>query len=232
MFSPYAELQVKVCYFCQHCESASSTSMPQCFPSGYQDSLFLLNPDEQPLCAADALLLFCIDISGSMSITSQVSEGEHAIHRSRLQLVQEAVLQCVQRLSEQQPDKRVGLITFNQQVTMHGYENFKTQFLSGDVLTDIDYLKRAAASFPIPPPLSQTKDHLKRQVMGLCESGTTALGPAALLTIAMASRQPGSKMGRPTQSWGIWKKRILMLVPSSHPPSSTRSWANMLPVRV
>lgn len=70
--APYAELQVKVCYFCQHCESASSTSMPQCFPSGYQDSLFLLNPDEQPLCAADALLLFCIDISGSMSITSQV----------------------------------------------------------------------------------------------------------------------------------------------------------------
>ncbi|XP_038591764.1 circularly permutated Ras protein 1-like isoform X1 [Micropterus salmoides] len=185
---------VKVCYFCQHCESASSTSMPQCFPSGYQDSLFLLNPDEQPLCAADALLLFCIDISGSMSITSQVSEGEHTIHRSRLQLVQEAVLLCVQRLSEQQPDKRVGLITFNQQVTMHGYENFKTQFLSGDVLTDIDYLKRAAASFPIPPPLSQTKDHLKRQVMGLCESGTTALGPAALLTIAMASRQPGSKV--------------------------------------
>ena len=30
--------------------------------------------------------------------------------------VQEAVLQCVHRLSEQQPDIRVGLITFNHQV--------------------------------------------------------------------------------------------------------------------
>lgn len=32
------------------------------------------------------------------------------------QFVQEAVLQCVQRLSEQQPDVQVGLITFNHQV--------------------------------------------------------------------------------------------------------------------
>lgn len=78
----------------------------------------------------------------------KVSEGEHVVHRTRLQVsppthtiqytmvtsvstistllvtkqmssnqfVQEAVLQCVQRLSEQQPDIRVGLITFNYQV--------------------------------------------------------------------------------------------------------------------
>lgn len=133
------------------------------------------------------------------------------------QFVQEAVLQCVQRLSEQQPDTRVGLITFNyqvytwwseawfkknllfslkfvsdsyliclsvyyflsyycclffipycmcDQVTMHGYENFTSQFLSGADLTDSDFLKEAAASFPSPPPLSQTSDYLQRQVMG------------------------------------------------------------------
>lgn len=32
------------------------------------------------------------------------------------QFVQEAVFQCVQRLNNQQPDMRVGLITFNDQV--------------------------------------------------------------------------------------------------------------------
>ncbi|KAI3365620.1 hypothetical protein L3Q82_010706, partial [Scortum barcoo] len=185
---------VNVCYFCQSLESSSSTSRPQCPPNGYQDGLFLLSPDKTPTCAADALLIFCIDISGSMSITSQVSVGEHVFHSSRLHFVQEAVLQSVQRLSEQQPNTRVGLITFNHQVTMHGYENFTSQFLSGAELTDSDYLKKAAASFPSPPPLSQTKDYLQRQVMGLSESGTTALGPAALLAIAMASRQPGSKV--------------------------------------
>ncbi|XP_039991541.1 circularly permutated Ras protein 1-like [Xiphias gladius] len=178
---------VNVCHFCQSSELTSPPSIP---PSIH----FLLNPDEQPLCAPDALLLFCIDISGSMSITSQVSEGEHFVHRSRLQFVQQAVVQCVQRLSEQQPDIRVGLITFNYQVTMYGYENFSSRFLTGAELTERNYLKEAAASFPSPPPLSQTKDFLQRQVMGLSESGTTALGPAALVAIAMASRQPGSKV--------------------------------------
>lgn len=33
-----------------------------------------------------------------------------------IQFVQEAVFQCVQRLSDQQPNMRVGLITFNDQV--------------------------------------------------------------------------------------------------------------------
>ncbi|XP_029312478.1 circularly permutated Ras protein 1-like [Cottoperca gobio] len=185
---------VDECYFCQPLEPTSPPSIPPCPPSAHQDDLFLLCPDEKPQCAADALLLFCIDISGSMSITSQVSEGEQVVHRSRLQFVQEAVLQCVQRLSEQQPDIRVGLITFNHQVTMHGNENFTSHSLSGGELTDTAFLKEAAASFPTPPPLSQTRDYLHRQVMGLSDGGTTALGPAALLTIAIASRQPGSKV--------------------------------------
>ncbi|XP_030255232.1 circularly permutated Ras protein 1-like [Sparus aurata] len=186
--------EAKACYFCQSLESTSSPSAPHCLLSGYQDGLFVLPADEKPPCAADALLLFCIDISGSMSSTSQVSDGEQAVHMSRLQFVQEAVLQCVQRLSEQQPDVQVGLITFNHQVTMHGHDNFPPRFLYGAELADVNYLKKAAASFPSPPPLSQTKDYLQRQVQGLTESGTTALGPAALLAIATASRQPGSKV--------------------------------------
>ncbi|XP_034564073.1 circularly permutated Ras protein 1-like [Notolabrus celidotus] len=185
---------VASCCFCQSCESTSSPGTPQTTLTGYQDGLFVLYPNEKLLCVADTLLLFCIDISGSMSITSQVFEGEQVVHRSRLHFVQGAVLQCVQRLSEQQPDLRVGLITFNNQVTLHGYENFTSHFLSSAELADCDYLTEAAANFPIPPPLSQTKDYLQRQVQGLSESGTTALGPAALLAITMASRQPGSKV--------------------------------------
>ena len=65
--------QAKVCYFCQSSELTSSPSAPPCPLSGYQDSLFELPPDEKLPCAADALLLFCIDISGSMSMTSQVN---------------------------------------------------------------------------------------------------------------------------------------------------------------
>ncbi|XP_054455473.1 circularly permutated Ras protein 1-like [Anoplopoma fimbria] len=181
---------VNECYFCQPWELTSTPSMPQC----HQDALSWLYPNEKPDCAADGLLLLCIDVSGSMSVTSEVIEGGQLVHKTRLQFVLEAVLQCVQRLSEQQPDMRVGLITFNNQVTMHGNENLTSHSLSGSELTDRNFLKKTAAGFPTPPPLSQTKDYLQRQVMGLSDGGFTALGPAALLTITIASRQPGSNV--------------------------------------
>lgn len=187
--SIYANV-VEVCYFCKD----KQTSVPISVPETSQDTLFLLSPSPDPPRPSEPLLFFCIDTSGSMSITSQIIEGGKIVHRSRLEFVQKAVLDCVQRLSEQQPNTRVGLITFNYKVTLHGYEHYQTQYLSSDELIDTEYLKHAAASFLSPPPISKNKDNLQRQVMGLKESGTTALGPAALLTIEMASRHPGSKV--------------------------------------
>lgn len=52
------------------------------------------------------------------------------------------------------------------QVTIHGHEKCDSLFLSSGDLNDSEYLKEAAAAFPIPPPLSQTKELLQRQVMG------------------------------------------------------------------
>ncbi|XP_072311959.1 circularly permutated Ras protein 1 isoform X2 [Eucyclogobius newberryi] len=181
---------VDVCYFCKD----KHTTVPVSVPEQAQDVLFSLSPDLDPSQPADPVLLFCIDTSGSMSITSQVIERDEIVHRSRLEFAQNAVLHCVQRLSEQQPNTRLGLITFNYKVTLHGYENYPTHYLSSDEMIDIEYLKNVAASFPSPPPVYKNKDNLQRQVIGLKESGTTALGPAALLTIAMASRHPGSKV--------------------------------------
>ncbi|XP_041754179.2 circularly permutated Ras protein 1-like [Coregonus clupeaformis] len=183
---------VNICYFCQSSWEPPTFSSAKCL--GCQDSVFLLTPGDKALTRTDTLLLFCIDISASMSITSQVLEGKQPIYRSRLQFVQEAVLQSVQKLSETQPHMQVGLITFNNQVTLHGYEEFTSRFLCGAELIDSEYLKEAAFSFPSPPPLSRTRDCLQREILGLSESGATALGPASLVAIAMASRQPGSKV--------------------------------------
>ncbi|XP_033841191.1 circularly permutated Ras protein 1 [Periophthalmus magnuspinnatus] len=187
--SIYANV-VEVCYFCKD----KQTTVPVSVPEQAQDILFSLSPDPDPPQPPDPVLLFCIDTSGSMIITSQVIEQGKIVHRSRLKFVQNAVFDCVQRLSEQKPKTRVGLVTFNYKVTLHGYENYPTHYLSSDELIDTEYLKNAAASFPNPPPVYKNKDYLQRQVMGLKESGTTALGPAALLTIEMASRHPGSKV--------------------------------------
>ncbi|XP_046888998.1 circularly permutated Ras protein 1 isoform X2 [Hypomesus transpacificus] len=190
---------VERCYFCQSWEPAPSPSLPLpppplLPPNSGEDSLFFLSPDDKTVSPDDALLILCVDISGSMSVTCQVFEGHHVVYKSRLQCVQEAVMQSVQKLSGARPHTRVGLITFNNQVTLHGYEKISSRFLWGSELMDSEYLKEAAFSFPSPPPLSRTRDDLQREVLGLVESGATALGPAAVLAIAMASRHPGSKV--------------------------------------
>ncbi|XP_043957643.1 circularly permutated Ras protein 1-like isoform X2 [Gambusia affinis] len=180
--------QVKVCYFCQSEDLTRPFRLPV---SVQRDDLFLLNPGEQPQSTADSLLLFCIDTSGSMSITSEVSEPEQNIRRTRLK---EAVLQCVRKLSDQQPEVRVGLITFNFQVTVYECNSFQLHHLSGAELNDQRFLMEAAAGMATPLPLSQTKDHLERHISGLSANGETALGPAALVAVSMASRLPGSKV--------------------------------------
>ncbi|XP_037133329.1 circularly permutated Ras protein 1 isoform X2 [Syngnathus acus] len=176
------------CYFCEPPEQRSTPS------TGLQHGLFLLNPADKLQSASQPLLIFCIDISASMSITSQVLGGEECIHRSRLEFVQEAVLLCVNKLRKQQSDTPVGLITFNYEVTVHGYGDFPSNVLSGDDLMDSEHLKAAASLFTTPPPLSYTKNFLEQQVKELSAVGTTALGPAALVAITMASRHPGSKV--------------------------------------
>uniref|UniRef100_A0A3Q4IDV4 VWFA domain-containing protein n=1 Tax=Neolamprologus brichardi TaxID=32507 RepID=A0A3Q4IDV4_NEOBR len=113
VFSPFTAFQVDECYFCKSSSFSNVPSLLQSPLNGYQDELFLLNPNEKPLCDTDPLLLFCIDVSGSMKITSEVQQHYR---------------------------------------------------------------------------------HLASRGCLLSASGATALGPAALLAIAMASRQPGSKV--------------------------------------
>ncbi|KAI1896282.1 hypothetical protein AGOR_G00093190 [Albula goreensis] len=180
---------VNTCHFCQ-----SWDSQLHCTPMGCEDCLFLMSSDETATLPAEPLLIFCIDISGSMCITSQVTEDGREIYMSRLQCVQHAVLQCVHFLSEREPHTRVGLITFNNQVTLHGHGQVPSRFLQGAELIDSDYLREAVSCFPSPPRLSESRQHLEEQVHRLAENGATALGPAIVVAIEMASRQPGSKV--------------------------------------
>ncbi|CAL8239049.1 unnamed protein product [Gadus morhua 'NCC'] len=156
---------VNSCSFCRPAGPSAPAAPSAPGPAGVPDRLFLLNPEGPHLDPSDALLIFCIDISGSMGITSPVSSDDKTIYRTRLHLARTAVAAvCPEAL---RPTTRAACRpgstkTFNNQVTLHGYEG------SGD--------------------------RLQRALLGLSEGGSTALGPAALLAIAMASRQAGSKV--------------------------------------
>ncbi|XP_072281763.1 circularly permutated Ras protein 1-like [Pyxicephalus adspersus] len=148
----------------------------------------------------DTMLIFCIDISGSMSVTMEVSQDHpnncdnHNIYQSRMEAVKSGLSETLDLLYRQHPRKRVALVTFSDQVKIYGDGTMEPQVLEDCELLDTDYLKSQGENQPMPRTLEETLHVLKARIECLKETGATALGPAALLSIAMASKRPGSKV--------------------------------------
>jgi len=134
----------------------------------------------------DALVLFVIDISGSMGMTSNVS-GKWV---SRLESVQKAIEGQLDYLVKNTPKKRVAFITFSNEVSV--YAN-KTITIKGAILNDYAKLLEQAQEINIDEPISSSHARLKTQLGQLVESGATALGPAITIGMVIASKHPGSK---------------------------------------
>ncbi|XP_041938573.1 circularly permutated Ras protein 1-like isoform X3 [Alosa sapidissima] len=142
---------------------------------------------EPPACpACGSVLDTCYD--------NVVQETDGLVYKSRLEFVQEALLQCVRDLSRTEHNTRVALVSFNNEVTMHGHTNVISWRIGGDDLIEGEFLKNAGLTFPTPPPISEAWDGFQAEIYGLQEGGATALGPAAAVAIGMASQIPGSKV--------------------------------------
>uniref|UniRef100_W5MTC7 Si:dkey-9k7.3 n=1 Tax=Lepisosteus oculatus TaxID=7918 RepID=W5MTC7_LEPOC len=145
----------------------------------------------------DMLVVFCVDISGSMSVTDEVSTASKAktpLYISRLQSVQDALLKSLNSLLKTSPRRRVALVTFNDEVTVYGDGTTVPLTLRDWGLMDYDHLKSQGENFTTPHCIAESILPLSRKVQEMKEHGATALGPAALISIAMASRYMGSKV--------------------------------------
>merc|ERR1712137_495832 len=148
-------------------------------------------------------VVFCIDVSGSMCVTSELGkninlrglqkreERNRAIRQqqmdadidfnnqylpgqrqnvtfvSRLQCVQSAIDHQISRYQREQPQTRIGLVSFSNEVTLIGDGTQTQTVVAGDRLYNWDQLQ---------------------------ENGATALGPALQLSIAIAGSKPGSQV--------------------------------------
>ncbi|XP_044134134.1 uncharacterized protein LOC122926726 [Bufo gargarizans] len=176
------------------------------------DSIFMSREEGDELYAADSqswneysfvdhdqsMIIFCIDISGSMSVTTEVTQDQsndyNIMYKSRMEAVKSALDQTLDFLHEQNSKKRVALVTFSDQVKLYGDGTIQPLVLHGDELLDPDHLKARGEDQPMPDPLVNTLHALKGIIQCLKQNGATALGPAALVSIAMASKSPGSKV--------------------------------------
>lgn len=170
----------------------------------------------------DSIVVFVVDTSGSMSSTTLIPgnfqlpnalqqqerdrtnfDGErmirnrHQTYVSRLQGVQMAVEANLDKLVKETPTRRAVLLTFNHEITYFGDgTRDEPLVIRGDKLNSLDDIVREAEAELNQElkPISQTKTRLTERVYNLEEGGQTALGPAILFAINIASKRRGSRI--------------------------------------
>ncbi|XP_054916872.1 circularly permutated Ras protein 1-like [Poeciliopsis prolifica] len=143
----------------------------------------------------DTMVVFCVDISGSMTVTTEVtSDSGSMLHISRLEGIQDALQKTLTFTLQQTPHRRVALVTFNDEVVIYG-DGTRTPLTIKDwALVDYEHIWKQALGYSVPHCIAETYQHLTQRVKELRENGATALGPAALASVALASKYPGSKV--------------------------------------
>uniref|UniRef100_A0A4W5MD88 VWFA domain-containing protein n=1 Tax=Hucho hucho TaxID=62062 RepID=A0A4W5MD88_9TELE len=163
-----------------------------------RDVIYLpLQSDQDYQNLEDVMVVFCVDISGSMSVTSEVTPGNamrSPTYVSRLQSIQDALQRALSSLLRTSPLRRVAIVTFNDEVVVYGDGSGVPVTLRDWALVDYDYLRQQGQQYNTPHCIAESHQHLSLRVKELREHGATALGPAALVSVAMASRFVGSKV--------------------------------------
>lgn len=94
------------------------------------------------------------------------------------------------------PDRKVGLVTFNREVTIIGDGSKAAVTIAGDKLSDYDLLMKTATELgqqQFEKTIKDTHKELHNKLLQIEENGPTALGPAILSSVALAAQgAPGS----------------------------------------
>jgi hypothetical protein len=212
-------MQLWVCDFCgtQNHVRVEPEELPQ---KGEEIVDYMLSPPmDRSVSLDNKTIIFCIDISGSMCITSEI-EGKHKFRFNRADQLQSlneggvdqwlpgqrrnisyiSRLQCVQAAIESQlealrithPNARVGLVVFSNEVTIIGDGTQQPIVVAGDKLYNNEALLNVGQDCPPLKPLSESKDKLLKSITELSESGSTALGPAVMVSLGLLKNIPGS----------------------------------------
>lgn len=160
----------------------------------------------------DNLVVYCVDASGSMCVTTEVpalleewkklregggGKSKDKSFISRIDCVKSAVQTMLDRTHLQHPNKRVILVTFNSEVTVFGDGSQEPQVITGDKLNDYDAMVASGVKglkYEQLKALSESVKEIKEKIQNLQEEGSTALGPALLLSAAIASQKPRSEV--------------------------------------
>ncbi|KAJ3439133.1 hypothetical protein M0812_15155 [Anaeramoeba flamelloides] len=113
---------------------------------------------------------------------------------SRLECLQIAVGNQIEELTRESPESKVILVTFNNEVTIHGNNVDNTRIISGGDFMDLDKLKNIGSNYSCTQNVKASGESVIKKLHGLTENGQTALGAAAVIATSIASQKQGSKV--------------------------------------
>ncbi|XP_053377820.1 circularly permutated Ras protein 1-like isoform X2 [Mercenaria mercenaria] len=215
-----------VCEFCEH-KNTGLDITPEEIPKG--DSFdFVLTPARQETEEEEAegatkeettpekkeeskgMVVYCMDISGSMSSTvrlpelqaqwknarDRTSHSDNSI--SRLKAIKDAARRQLERMKIEYPNKQVALVTFGSTVYLWGdcHTDFP-RFFSGDIMDDYDRLIAAGREYATTMELrglENTFTNLDKKIDNLRTEGSTALGPALAISAGIIAGTPLSEV--------------------------------------
>jgi hypothetical protein len=166
------------------------TSGSMCVTTEVDGSFKLKGADEKR--AANAGLM----AAGDAGIHAQYLPGEkrNITYVSRLQCVQAAVDAQLKMLEKDHPDWTVGLITFNSDVTIYADGSKEPQVIAGSRLDNWEECIARTSTifaenvFNTNGNISTQHEHLSKKLWAVEEKGPTALGPAVLAAVELASK--------------------------------------------
>ena len=180
--------------------------------------------DKQAMGQKDISVIFCVDQSGSMCVSQEV-KGKHKLkgdktdamkdllkfgdgsdqymqgernvtYVSRMQCLQAAIDQQITDMKNGATDRKLGIVSFNNEVTVVGDGSQDPQTITGDKLHNYEWLienGHAQGKQRMQLKVNESAQVLQKKVMALEETGPTALGPAVATSVGMAAEgAPGS----------------------------------------
>jgi len=144
----------------------------------------------QELCPP--LVIFCIDISASMSTSLKLESGGSS---TRLQCVQSAVMQQLAALQANHPECVAVIITFGAEVCVYTDNGGRSLVARQAHTREVDLVaKGQSVACSCTQAVCSAADRLQITVSALRPSGNTALGPALAVAVGLASGQAGSRI--------------------------------------
>jgi len=223
--------KVWVCEFCgvHNLVNLDNEEVPKT-----DDVIYLLKSAQQinKNCSdlsSDITTIFCIDNSGSMSVTQEIKgkhDFKHGLSEEEYEMLKQFIeygadqhlpnqkkdttfitrKQCVLAAIENQlldmkseyPNRRVGLVTFDDEVNIIGDGKNTVETVTGDKLYKYDILQKIGEEMGqklISSPVKESAENLIKKFEKLKESGKTALGPALLVSLGLAMQgKQGSRV--------------------------------------